>query len=84
MVCNATFVVNFEAHKAPCHAMVIGMGAVAIVAGRVSIEDAGAGVIRGGNRRRGRLGGSELVLELLDTLLEALGVGQSWVAVACE
>lgn len=34
---------------------------------------------RGGNRWRGRFGRSELVLKLLDALLEALGVGQSWV-----
>lgn len=33
MVCNATLVVNLEAHEAPCHAVVISMGAVAILAG---------------------------------------------------
>ena len=74
MISNAALVVNLEAHEAPGHMF------VTIAARVVAIEHARARVIRRGNRRR-RLDGSQLILELLNTLLETLSVRQSRVSI---
>ena len=78
MVSNATLIVDLESHEAPRHAMLIRLAAM-VLAG--SIEDGRARVRGADNRGRG-LDGRKLVLELLDALLETLGVGQRWVPAA--